>query len=67
MSESNDQAVVTERFLVDGTPAYLRADGSWTNALQEAAVLSAARAEEEAKTRGQTEQPIVADGLCKCS
>jgi hypothetical protein len=61
MSESNDQAVVTARFLVDGTPAYLRADGSWGSSLQDAAVLSAERAEAEAKTRSQTEQPIVAD------
>ena len=61
MSETNEQVVVTARFLVDGTPAYLKADGSWSRSLQEAAVLPADKGESEAVTRGKNEQPLVAD------
>lgn len=61
MSQAKEGVVVTARFLVDGTPAYLKADGSWTRSLQEAAVLSAEEAASEAETRAKTEQPIVAD------
>src|SRR5690606_4975540 len=61
MSEANEVVVVTARFLVDGAPAYLKADGSWTRTLQDAAVLPAERGENEAQTRAKTEQPIVAD------
>ena len=61
MSEADELVVVTARFLVDGTPAYLKADGSWTRSFQESAVLPRERGEAEASTRAKTEQPIVAD------
>ena len=61
MAEADDTVVVTARFLAAGTPAYLKSDGTWGRALQEAAVLPAAKGELEATTRARTEQPIVAD------
>lgn len=61
MADTNEGVVVTARFLVDGSPSYLKADGTWTRNLQEAAVLSAERAEQEANKRAESEQPIVAD------
>jgi len=61
MSDSNEQVVVTAYFLADGTPAYLKPDGSWGHSLQEASVLPAERGTTEAQTRGKTEQRIVAD------
>jgi len=53
--------VLTARFLVDGTPAYLKADGTWGPKLQEAKVMAAELGEAEAAERGKKEQPIVAD------
>ena len=38
MAEADDTVVVTARFLADGTPAYLKTDGTWSRALQEAVV-----------------------------
>ena len=61
MAEAADTVVVTAHFLADGTPAYLKSDGTWTRALQEAAVLPADKGELEATTRSKTEQPIIAD------
>ena len=61
MSEADELVVVTAHFLVDGSPAYLKADGSWTRAFQESAVLPKERGEAEASTRAKTEQPVVAD------
>ena len=61
MAEADDSVVVTARFLTDGTPAYLKTDGTWSRSLQEAAVLAAEKGELEASTRAKTEQPIVAD------
>ncbi len=59
--DSNERVVVTARFLADGTPAYLRADGSWSRALQEAHAVAPEQGQLEASTRAQTEQRIVAD------
>ena len=59
--ESNEWVVVTARFLVDGGPAYLKADGTWSRFLQEAKPLSLEQGEAEAKQRSATEQRIVAD------
>jgi hypothetical protein len=61
MAESNEVVVVTARWLADGAPVYLKADGTWSRSLQEAAVLPVDKGEAEATTRGKSEQPIVAD------
>ena len=61
MADSNELVVVTARFLADGAPAYLRADGSWSRSLQEAKPRSMELGETEASARAQSEQPIVAD------
>jgi hypothetical protein len=62
MAEADESVVVvTARFLDDGTPAYLKTDGTWSRSLQDAAVLPAEKGELEATTRSRTEQPIVAD------
>lgn len=61
MVENKDLVVVTARFLADGAPAYLTAGGTWTRALQEAAVRPEAEGEAEAAQRSKTEQRIVAD------
>jgi hypothetical protein len=61
MAETHDRVVVTAHRLADGAPVYLRADGTWTPALQEAAVLAPEQGEAEAAKRAQTEQPIIAD------
>ncbi len=61
MSESNEKAVVTARFLADGAPVYLKADGTWGRALQEAQLFPAERADTEAVMRAKTEQRLVAD------
>ncbi len=61
MSDNNERVVVTARFLGDGAPAYLKADGGWGRSLQEANVLPAAHGETEAQTRSKTEQRLVAD------
>ena len=61
MSESNEQVVVTARFLSDGAPAYLRADGTWSRALQEAVVVPEGHGEAEASARAKNEQRVVAD------
>jgi hypothetical protein len=61
MADVNELVVVTARLLADGAPVYLKADGGWSRALQEAAVLAADKGEAEATTRSKTEQPIVAD------
>ncbi len=61
MSESNEKVVVTARFLADGAPAYLRADGTWSRVLQEATALPTERGEAEATARTKNEQRVVAD------
>lgn len=61
MSESNEKVVVTARWLADGAPVYLRADGTWSRALQEANVVPTERGEAEASERAKSEQRIVAD------
>lgn len=61
MAEANELVVVTAYRLADGYPVYLTSGGTWTPALQEAAVLSAEDGAAEAAKRGKTEQPIVAD------
>jgi hypothetical protein len=61
MVESNEWVVVTARFLADGAPAYLRADGSWGRSLQEAAPQPSAAGEAAASARAQSEQRLVAD------
>ncbi len=65
MAESKAAAeewvVVTARWLEDGAPVYLKADGTWTPSLQEAGPLSTAQGEAEAAARGQREQRLVAD------
>jgi hypothetical protein len=61
MAETNEVVVVTARLLADGAPVYLTAAGTWSRALQEAAVLPSAQGDAEALTRSKTEQPIVAD------
>lgn len=59
--ESNELVVVTARFLADGGPAYLRADGSWSRSLSEAQPLPKAQGEAEAAQRGTSEQRLVVD------
>ena len=61
MADSNDLVVVTARFLADGAPAYLRADGTWSRSLQEAGPRPTEAAEAEAEARAKNEQPLVAD------
>lgn len=61
MVESNELVVVTARFLADGAPAYLTAQGTWSRSLQEAKPLPTSDGEAEAKQRGDREQRIVAD------
>ena len=61
MAESNEQVVVTARFLADGAPAYLTAAGSWSRSLQEAKILPAKEGEAEAAARTVRDQPQVAD------
>lgn len=61
MADSNELVVVTARYLADGAPAYLRADGSWSRSLQEAGPHPTQAGEAEANARAQSEQPIVAD------
>ena len=61
MPENKELVVVTARFLADGAPAYLTAQGTWTRALQEAAVRPEDEGESEATTRAKSEQRIVAD------
>jgi hypothetical protein len=62
MADSNESmVVVTARYLADGAPAYLRADGTWSRSLQEAGPRPTAAGEAEANARAQSEQPIVAD------
>ena len=62
MADSNESlVVVTARFLADGAPAYLKADGTWTRALQEAGPRPNDEGEEEASARAKNEQPLVAD------
>ena len=61
MADSNDLVVVTARFLADGSPAYLKSDGTWSRALQEAGVRPTEQGEAEASARAKSEQPLVAD------
>lgn len=62
MADSNESlVVVTARFLADGAPAYLKADGTWTRSLQEAGPRPGQIGETEASARAQSEQPLVAD------
>jgi Protein of unknown function (DUF2849) len=62
MADSNESlVVVTARFLADGSPAYLKADGTWTRALQEAGPRPSETGEAEASARAKNEQPLVAD------
>ena len=61
MVESNELVVVTARLLADGAPVYLKADGSWSRALQEAKPLPTAEGEAEAQKRSQQDQRQVAD------
>jgi hypothetical protein len=61
MVENKELVVVTARFLADGSPAYLTAQGTWTRALQEARVLPVDDGEGEAAQRAKSEQRIVAD------
>jgi hypothetical protein len=61
MAESNEQVVVTARFLADGSPAYLTAAGTWSRSLQEAKALPPKEGEAEATARGVRDQPQVAD------
>jgi hypothetical protein len=61
MAENKELVVVTARFLADGAPAYLTAQGTWTRALQEAGVRPEAEGESEATARAKSEQRIVAD------
>lgn len=62
MADSNESlVVVTARFLADGSPAYLRADGTWTRSLQEAGPRPNDTGEAEASARAKSEQPLVAD------
>ena len=61
MADTNELVVVTARFLADGAPAYLRANGSWSRSLQEAEPRLVALGEAEASARAESEQPIVAD------
>lgn len=61
MADVNEVVVVTAYRLADGYPVYLTAKGTWTQALQEAAVLPAEEGAAEAAKRGKSEQPIVAD------
>jgi hypothetical protein len=62
MADTNESlVVVTARFLADGAPAYLKADGTWSRSLQEAGPRPNDEGEEEASTRAKTEQPLVAD------
>ncbi len=64
MAESNapeEWVLVTARWLADGAPVYLKADGGWTRALQEAEPLPVAQGEAEAAARTQREQRLVAD------
>jgi hypothetical protein len=60
-SSAEDLVVVTARFLADGAPAYLRADGGWTRSLQEAGPRPLQQGEAEAAARAKNEQPLVAD------
>jgi hypothetical protein len=61
MADLNELVVVTARLLADGAPVYLRADGKWTRALQEAQVVPTDKGEAEATARAKNEQPLVAD------
>jgi hypothetical protein len=59
--QNHDLVVVTARWLADGAPVYLGADGSWSRALQEAKPFASAAGEAEAVERGTSEQRLVAD------
>lgn len=61
MVPSNELVVVTARFLADGAPAYLTAEGSWSRSLREAAPLPLERGEAEATERARSDQRTVAD------
>ena len=61
MAESNELVVVTARLLADGAPVYLKADGTWGRALQEAKPLPTAIGETEAAERTKSDQRQVAD------
>jgi Protein of unknown function (DUF2849) len=61
MAESKDLVVVTARFLGDGAPSYLKADGTWSRFLKDAKVFEEDAGEAEAAARNQREQPIIAD------
>lgn len=61
MTDAEEVAVVTARFLADGAPAYLTQAGTWSRSLQEAHVLPTASATELANARAQSDQPTVAD------
>jgi hypothetical protein len=61
MAELKEPVVVTARFLADGAPSYLKADGTWSRALQDAKVFEKADGEAEAAARGKNEQSLLAD------
>lgn len=61
MVDTNELVVVTARWLADGAPVYLKADGSWSRSLQDAKPLPTQEGEAEAAQRSANDQRQVAD------
>jgi hypothetical protein len=61
MGESEELVVITARWLADGAPVYLTAQGAWSRDFQQSEVFPADMGEAEAAKRQQTDQAVTAD------